>query len=140
MVRSGRHNVHALNQQGSPVLKQLAVQIGRARSRPDIVTECHSTQAELFASVCIDHKRRLEFAETFISGAKHDFESVLAGSDLELVFIVEWLLLKFFHLFFAFEVKIRSIAKARGDRAVGLVYDSENIHGGMLFAFYLLEF
>ena len=119
--------------------QDLVKTFGQVGDFADIFTDGDAADAELLAIIWIDGQRSFQLSEVRASCRHHDLERVLAGSDVELIFVVERLLAKFFDFFLAIEIEHNVVAEARGDRTILLIGDSEYVHLRVLLAVLLVE-
>src|SRR5579872_1526268 len=139
-IRGRGNDLNALHHKRCPVSQQLRVESRRQiRNSLHLTAECNSTHAELLAVIGVDDQRQLQLAKTFIPRAEHNFERVLAGGNIELVLVVEWLLLEFLYFLLAVEIEIYGVAEACRNRSVGFVGDAEYVDRRMLLAFHFFK-
>ena len=89
--------------------------------------------------VSIDLQRRFKFSKRVAPSAEHYGQPVGARGRIELVLVAVRNLGEFFPLIF-FQIQIHRIAEARPHRPVRVVGDPQNIHVGVILAFFFVEF
>ena len=105
----------------------------------DFLAERQAAEAELTAVVGLDDQRLFQLAKALAARAEDNFEIVLSGGHIKLVLVVKGLLFKCGEFLLVFEIELHGVAEPRGDGAIELVGDAENIHFGMKLPLDLLE-